>query len=108
LLKNAGAERVTHVKTGLDSQFIQDRRDFLKMPSRLGFDQDAQGPDESNAKPIGFDPGQSFVHKQEIGWEFEGQRDRFRLAMIELALKGGRDVGIADVTAPDPGERSND
>jgi hypothetical protein len=75
------------------------------MPLRFGFDQVSKSSDESKAKSSRFGPSQSFIHKQEIGLTFHGQRNRFRLARIKFALKGCHDVGIADVSTRDPVER---
>lgn len=58
-----------------------------------------------NRRPNRAASAQSFIHEQQVGPGFDGQRDGFRLAAIELAFEGHYDVGIADVSTNDPVER---
>src|SRR5262249_32605284 len=66
-----------------------------------------QNPDESKAESGGFGPAQSFIHEQQVGLEFDGQRYRFRLAAIELVREGRHHIGITNVSADDPVETLN-
>jgi hypothetical protein len=76
----------------------------LEKTSSLSLDQGPQDPDETKAEAGGLGSAESFIHQQQVGSEFDGQRDRLRLAAIELVLEGRRHIGMTDVSADDPVE----